>query len=172
MAKILNDAGKNCTSLASQNPFAHKSSGIYTIKKAPYGKVFGTKPQVPMSLKLGFCADKYTICCWENCNDLPSHCHSENNLNNRLPDNLLQPQYSQSLWSASATSNESTLPRLKDVENKLLFRNFIKIDSNWDNTSTYAENFSFNITFTILHRVKIFIKDHSDHSQSLNLSRF
>ena len=50
---LLNDAGNNWFSLAPNFPFAHKTIANYTTGKTPYEMVFSTKPQIPMSSKLG-----------------------------------------------------------------------------------------------------------------------
>ena len=94
---LLNDAGTNWSSLAPKFAFAHNTSVNYTTGKTPYEKVFGTKPQKPMSLKLGLYRNKHKLCCSDFCKDLPSHSHSENTLKNQLQDNLLKPQFSQAL---------------------------------------------------------------------------
>ena len=95
--KFLNDAGNNWSSLAPKIAFAHNTSVSYTTGKTPYEIVFGTKPQIPMSLKLGLYRNKHKLCCSEFCEDLPSHSHSENNIKNQLLDNLLKPQLCQTL---------------------------------------------------------------------------
>ena len=94
---FLNDAGNNWSSLARKFAFAHNTSVNYTTGKTPYEIVFGTKPQIPMSLKLGLYRNKHKLCCSELCKDLPSHSHSENKLKNQLLDNLLRPQLSHAL---------------------------------------------------------------------------
>ena len=94
---FLNDAGNNWSSLAPKFAFAHNTSVNYTTGKTPYEIVFGTKPQIPMSLKLGLYRNKHKICCSDFCKDLPPHSHSENNLKNQLLDNLLRPQLSHAL---------------------------------------------------------------------------
>ena len=93
----MNDVGNNWSSLAPKIAFAHTTSVNYTTGRTPYEVVFGTKPQIPMSLKLGLYRNKHNRCSSEFCKDLPSHSHSENNLNNQLLDNLLRPQLSHSL---------------------------------------------------------------------------
>ena len=93
----MNDAGNNWYSLAPQFAFAHNSSVHYTTGKTPYEIVFGRKPEIPMSLKLGLYRNKHKHCCSEFCIDLPSHSHNENNLRNQLLDNILRPQLSQAL---------------------------------------------------------------------------
>ena len=94
---FLNDAGNNWPSLAPKFAFAHYTSVNYTTGKTSYEIVFGTKPQIPMSLKLGLYRNKHKLCFSEFCKDLPSHSHSENNRKNQLLDNLLRPQLSQVL---------------------------------------------------------------------------
>ena len=94
---FLNDAGHNWSSLAPKFAFAHNTSVNYTTGKTPYEIVFGTKPQIPMSLKLGLYRNKHKLCCSKFCENLPPHSHSDNSLKNELLDNLLQPQLSQAL---------------------------------------------------------------------------
>ena len=94
---FLNDAGNNWFSLAPKFAFAHNTSVKYTTGRTPYEIVFGTKPQIPMSLELGLYRNKHKLCRSEFCKDLPTHSHSENSLKNQLFDNLLQPQLSHAL---------------------------------------------------------------------------
>ena len=88
----MNDAGNNWSSLAPKFAFAHNTSVNYTTGKTPYQIVFGTKPQIPISLKFGLYRNKHKLCCSEFCKDLPSHSHSENHLKYQLLDNLFRPQ--------------------------------------------------------------------------------
>ena len=81
---FLKDAGNNWPSLAPKLAFAHNTSVNYTTGRTPFESVFGTKPQIPMSLKLGLYRSKHKLCCSEFCKDLPSHSHSENSLKNHL----------------------------------------------------------------------------------------
>ena len=114
---FLIDAGNNWSSLAPKFAFAHNTSVNYTTGKAPYEIVFGTKPQIPMSLKLGLCRDKHKLCCLYFCKDLPSHSHSENSLKNELLDNLFQPQLSQALLERERTFKQiysSTFARCRE----------------------------------------------------------
>ena len=92
-----NIAGNNWSSLAPKFAYAHSTSVNYTTGKTPYENVFGTKPQIPMSLKLGLYRNKHKLCGSNFCEDLPFHPHSENNLKIELLDNLLQAQLSQAL---------------------------------------------------------------------------
>ena len=114
---FLNDAGNNWSSSAPKFAFAHNTSVNYTTGKTPYEIVFGTKPQIPMSLKLGLYRNKRKLCCCKNCKDLPSHSHSENSLRNELLDNLLQPQLSQALLGRERTFKQiysSTFERCRE----------------------------------------------------------
>ena len=95
--KFLNDAGNNWSSLAPKFAFAHNTSVNYTTGKTPYEIVFGTKPQILMSFKLGLYQNKHKLCCSKFRKNLPSLSHSENSLKNEMLDNLLQPQLSQAL---------------------------------------------------------------------------
>ena len=94
---FLNDAGNNWSSLAPKFAFAHNTSVIYTTGKAPYETVFGTKPQIPMSLKFGLYRNKHKLCCSEFCKDQPSYSPSANILKNQQLDNLLRPKLSHAL---------------------------------------------------------------------------
>ena len=93
----MNDSGNNWSSLAPKFAFAHNTSVNCTTEKTPYEIVFGTKPQIPMSLKLGLYRNKDNFCCSEFCKTLSSHSLSENNLKNQLLDHLLYPQHSHAL---------------------------------------------------------------------------
>ena len=57
---FLNDTGNNWSSLAPKFAF-HNTSVNSTTGKIPYEIVFGTKPQIPMSLKLGLYRNKQTL---------------------------------------------------------------------------------------------------------------
>ena len=92
-----NDAGNNWSSLALQLASAHNTSVSYTTGITPCEIVFGTNPQISISLKLRLCCNKHKLRCADFCKDLPPHSHSENSLKIQLLDNLLRPQLSQSL---------------------------------------------------------------------------
>ena len=100
---FLNDARKNWSSLAPEFAFAHNTSVNYTTGKTSYEIVYGTKPKIPMSPKLGLYRNKHKLCCSKFCENLPSHSHSENSLKNELLDNLLQQQLSQAVLKKERT---------------------------------------------------------------------
>ena len=94
---FLNDAGTNWAPLAPKFAFAHNTSVNYTSGKTPYEIVFGAKPQIPLSVKLGLYRNKHKLCCSDICTGLPSHTHHENSTKNELLQKLLRPQLSQAL---------------------------------------------------------------------------
>ena len=89
---FLNDAGNNWSSLAPKFAFAHNTTVNYTTGRTPWEIVFGTKAQIPMTLKFGPYRNKRKPCCSEFCKDLSSQSHSENNLKNQPLDKLFRPQ--------------------------------------------------------------------------------
>ena len=104
------------------------------LETPPYEIVFGTKPQSPMSLKLGLYRNKHKFCCSNFCKDLPSHSHSENSLKNELLDNLLQPQLSQALLEREQTFEQiysSTFKRCREqTARSHAYRNRFKLGHN------------------------------------------
>ena len=85
---FLNNAGNNWSSLAPKCASAHNPSVNYTTGGTQYEVVFGTKPQIHLSLKFELYCNKHNLCCSEVCKDLPSHSHSENSQENHLLDHL------------------------------------------------------------------------------------
>ena len=70
----MNQSGNNWSKLASKFAFAHNTSVNYTTGQTPYEiRFFGTKPQVPMTLKLGLLRDKDKQGKYEFCDGLQSH---------------------------------------------------------------------------------------------------
>ena len=76
----MNQSGNKWSKHTSKFAFAHNTSVKYTTGQAPDEIVFGRKPQVPMTLKLGVLRDKIEQCKSEFRDGLQSHTHSENNL--------------------------------------------------------------------------------------------
>ena len=71
--------------------FAHNKSVNYTTGQTPYEIVFGTKSQVPMTVKLGLLRDKDKQRKSEVCDGIQSHTHSENSLPNNSLNHPLRP---------------------------------------------------------------------------------
>ena len=65
--KFMNQYGNNCSKLASRFAFEHNTSVNNTTGQTPYEIVLGTKPQVPMTLKLGLLREKDKQCKCEFC---------------------------------------------------------------------------------------------------------
>ena len=93
----MNQSGNNWSKLTSKFSIAHNTSVNYTTGQTPYEIVFGTKPQVPMTPKLGLLQEKDKQCKSEHCDGLQSHTHSENSLPNNSLNCLLRPQLSDEL---------------------------------------------------------------------------
>ena len=102
---FLNDAANNWSSLAPKFAFAHNTSVNFTTGTTPDEIVFGTKPQIRMSLKLGLYRNKHKLCSCEFWKDQPSHSHSENNLKKQFLDNFLRSQLSHSLLERQRNFN-------------------------------------------------------------------
>ena len=94
---FMNQSGNNWSKLASKFAFAHNVSVNYTTEQTPYEIVFGTKPQVTMTLKLGLLRNKDKQGKSELCDGLQSHAHCENSLPNNCSNRLLRPQLSDEL---------------------------------------------------------------------------
>ena len=94
---FMNQSGNNLSKIASKFAFAHNTSVSYTTGQTPYEIVFGTKPQVPMTLKLGILRDKDKQCKSEFRCGLQSPIHSENSLLNNSLGRLLRSQLSDEL---------------------------------------------------------------------------
>ena len=113
----MNDVGTNRAPVAPKFAFAHNTSVNYTTGKTPYEIVFGAKPQIPMSVKLGIYRNKHKLCCSEFCTDLSPHTHDENSTKNELLRKILRPQISQSLLDRERDFNRicsSTLERCRE----------------------------------------------------------
>ena len=96
---FLNNAGTNWASLAPKFALVHNTSVNYTTGKTLYEIVFGAKPQIPKSVKLGLYRNKHKLCWSQFCITLPPHTHDENSTKNELLQNLLQPQLSEAVRS-------------------------------------------------------------------------
>ena len=129
---FLNDAGTNWAPLAPKIAFAHNTSVNYTMGKTPYEIVFGAKPQIPMSVKLGLYCNKHKLCCSEFSTDFPPHTHDENSARNELLQKLLRPQLSQALLDRQRDFKRIYSSTLNDVENKQPVPTHTETDSNWD----------------------------------------
>ena len=137
-----NESGNNWSTLASKFAFAHNTSVNYTTIMTPYEIVFGGKPQIPMTLKLGFIRDKNKQCKSEFCADLQPHTHSEYNLRNKYLIDSLNHSYLHSYLQGKTKSSPSTHSPTKDVEKSHQRLMSIGTVSNWDDRSKSVKRFS------------------------------
>ena len=131
---FLNDAGNNWSSLTPKLAFAQNTSVNYTTGKTPYEIVFGSKPQIALSLKLGLYRNKHKLCSSDFCKDSPPHSHSADNLKSQLFDNLLRLQLSQALLERERDFKRiysTTFERCREQTARSLST---EIDLNWDST--------------------------------------
>ena len=85
----LSEAGNNWAKLAPQFAFAHNTSVNASTGATPYEVVFGFKPQIPISLKLGLVRDDNDLCQSEFCQSLPDHSHLNKDTKHSCIDSLL-----------------------------------------------------------------------------------
>ena len=127
----MNLSGNNWSKLASKFAFANNKSVNYTTGQTPYEIVLGTKPQVPMTLKLGPLRDKDKLCKSEFCDGLQSHTHSENNLPNNSLNRRPRSQLSDELLKRENEFKRiylSTYQRCRQITSKAHeHRNRIKL---------------------------------------------
>ena len=72
----LDQAKGNWSDLAAKFAFAHNTTINASTGLTPYEIVFGQKPQIPISLKLGLLRNSELTCNSEFCANLPLHRHS------------------------------------------------------------------------------------------------
>ena len=82
LRSFINDTRSNWASLTNKFAFAHNTAINYSTRYTPYQIIFGIKPQIPISPKLGLLRDNRRNCISEYCKDLPLH--------NRLSSTVLQ----------------------------------------------------------------------------------
>ena len=117
----MNQYGNSWSKLACKFAIAHNTSVNYTTDQTPYEIVFGTKPQVPMTFKLGLLRDKDKQNKSEFCDGLESHTHSKNSLPNNSLNRLLRPQLSDELLKRGKEFKRiysSTYQRCRQITSK------------------------------------------------------
>ena len=100
---FLNENANNWAKLAHQFAFAHNTTTSYTTGTSPYEIVFGTKPQIPLSLKLGLHRNRARICASKFCEGLKPHTHTEQFTNNEAVDRFLSSEISKSVMDRENT---------------------------------------------------------------------
>ena len=94
---FLSEAGNNWAKVACQFAFALNTSGNSSTGTTPYEIVFGFKPQLTISLKLGLVRDDNDLCQSEFCQSLPNHSHVNKETSHSCIDNLLSSKSSMGL---------------------------------------------------------------------------
>ena len=97
----------------SHNTLPNASTGI-----SPYEIVFGQKPQIPLSLKLGLLRNSHLTCSFEFCKDLPLHRHTLQTSKNTEIDKLLKPTINNSLLIRENNLNKYTITPIKENNNR------------------------------------------------------
>ena len=83
------EAGNNWAKLVCHFAFAHNTSVISSTGTTTYETVFGLKPQIPKSLKLGPVRDDNYLCQSEFCQSLTNLSHMNKDTNHSPIDVLL-----------------------------------------------------------------------------------
>ena len=126
-----NDTGSNWANLTNKFAFAHNTAINYSTGYTPYEIVFGIKPQIPISLKLGLLRDNRRNCISEYCKDLPLHTHCENSCKNEKVDKLLQNRLSSTILQRENEFKNiysKTYTRCRQIKNKAHeYRNRFKL---------------------------------------------
>ena len=91
------EAGNNLTELACEFAFAHNTSVNSSNGTTTYEVVFGFKPQIPISLKLGLVRDDNDLCQSEFFQSSPNHTHVNKETSHSCIDNLLSSKSSMDL---------------------------------------------------------------------------
>ena len=103
----------------------------YSTGYTPYEIIFGIKPQIPFSLRLGLLRDNKKNCISQYCQDLPSHTHCKNSCKNKKVDNLLQNRLSNAVLQRETDFKNiycNTYTRCRQVTNKAHeYRNRFKL---------------------------------------------
>ena len=89
---FISQIGSNWSEYTSN--FSHNTAVTYSTGYTPYEILYGTKPQIPLSLKLGLLQDNQKKRTSEYCSNLPPHSHSEETCNNKKIEKLLQNRLS------------------------------------------------------------------------------
>ena len=86
---FFDQANSNWSNLAPKLAFAYNTKANTRTGLTPYEIVFGQKPQIPISLNLGFIRSSDLTC---NSEFSPLHKHSEQSSKNDLIEKLLKPK--------------------------------------------------------------------------------
>ena len=90
----MSTSGPNWSQLTSKFAFAHNTAINSSTGYIPCEIVFGTKLQVPLSLKLGLYRDQNKMCTSDFCAGLENYAHTEHKSKNETIDRFLKNQIS------------------------------------------------------------------------------
>ena len=128
---FLSTSGSNWSELTNKFAFAHNTAINSSTGYTPYEIVFGIKPQVPLSLKLGLYRDQNKKCTSEFCAGLENHAHTEHKSNNETIDRFLKNQISAEILKSENDFKliySNTYTHCRRITNKAhMFRNQFKL---------------------------------------------
>ncbi len=107
---FLNDTGNNWAKTAPQFAFAANTSVVNFLGKTPYEILFGFKPQIPISLKLGVLRHESHNCKANKdsfCENLPTHSHTTNEEIHDGIKRFLRPQMSKEMLDMETSLNNT-----------------------------------------------------------------
>ena len=100
---FISKSGSNWSEYTCKFAFSHNTAVNYTTGYTPYEILFGTKLQIPLSLKLGLQPDNQKKCTSEYFSNLPLHSPSEETCNNKKIEKLLQNRSSNEILKRENT---------------------------------------------------------------------
>ena len=127
----LSEAGNNWAKLVCHFAFAHTTSVNSRSGTTPYEVVFGFKPQIPISLKLGLVRNDNDLCQFEFSQSLPSHTDVNKERNHSCIDFFSSSESSMDLLNRETQfKNEyrKVYPKVREANNRSLsYRNKYKL---------------------------------------------
>ena len=128
---FISKSGSNWSEYTNKFAFSHNTAVNYSTGYTPYEILFGTKQQIPLSLKLGLLRDNQKKCTSEYCSNLPPHSHSEETCNNKKIEKLLQNRLSNAMLKRENTFKtiySNTYTKCRQTTNKAhKYRNRFKL---------------------------------------------
>ena len=128
----MSTSGSNWSELTKKFAFAHNTAINSSTGYTPYEIVFGIKPHVPLSLKIGLYSDQNKRCTSDFCGGLENHAHTEHKSNNETIDNFLKNQNSAKILKMENDFRliySNTYTHRRRITNKAhIFRNQFKLE--------------------------------------------
>ena len=111
----------NWAKFVAKLAFAQNTAVNYSTGYTPYEIIFGTMPQIPISLRLRLLRDNKKNCIPRYCQDLPSHTHCKKPFKNEKVDNFLQNRLANTVLQSDTDLKNiycNTYTRCRQVTNK------------------------------------------------------